>query len=286
MPENRLLDNEKRVNTQSLRKRTNCWEFLSCRDQSCPAYLRKKGRACYVVVGSYSSQSAAPPCLEGISTCRECSFFVAMESESQSFWATLGERARTISEGQSTMQGSATDENTKRILRERAQALSKQVETTEKIGERKVISFRLAQELFAIDLGSVTEVRKLEGYTPVPCTPPYIYGLVNLRGSFLTLMDIRSLLNISTQSDGVDLYYIVVIDTRGNYAGIVVDTIEDVMDLDRGIVRSPLATLQGPLQDYVESEIIIGNSQIAILNIKKLMASEHLMVMEKVDETE
>src|SRR5688500_13903548 len=89
------------------------------------------------------------------------------------------------------------DPATWRILEERARALARE-ETTAgiELGE-ELVTFRLGDGGYSIPARFVREVQPLSGWTPLPSTPPYVVGLVNVRGRLLAALDIRPLLDIA-----------------------------------------------------------------------------------------
>ncbi len=119
------------------------------------------------------------------------------------------------------------DTEQQRILEERARALAQhQIETELEQGE-EVIIFRLGENGFHIPARFVREVQRLEVWTPLPTTPSFIFGLVNVRGKILTALDIRPLLDIA-QTDPPAEAFLVIVQVQGTEMGLLADVVEEV----------------------------------------------------------
>ena len=78
------------------------------------------------------------------------------------------------------------------ILRNRAKALAKQLGPDQDAGAGlDILEFRLAYETYAIEMRWVAETYPLKELTPLPCTPSFVAGIINVRGRILSVLDIR-----------------------------------------------------------------------------------------------
>ena len=83
-------------------------------------------------------------------------------------------------------------DETERILRERALALAAEPGETQTLAQSiEVVEFLLAHERYAVESAYVREVYPLENLTPLPCTPAFVLGIVNLRGEIVSVIDLR-----------------------------------------------------------------------------------------------
>jgi len=117
------------------------------------------------------------------------------------------------------------------------------VQTTPRIrtkgaGTVQVVEFILGNELFAIDLFDTREVITQTEVTPLPNTPPYLKGIIDLRGMITTIIDLKDLMRITTESSGKKKSRVIV--------------------LDRSIAEKPI----GILVDDVFSVTTYGNEDI------------------------
>lgn len=120
------------------------------------------------------------------------------------------------------------------IFAARAQALSRDATTSRtrdeaSDGENELLlaAVALDGEYFGLDLGCVREFSPLRAHVSIPCSPPFIAGLMNLRGETLTLLDIRPSLRMASAGEALPSQ-VVVIDCDGLRAGVLVDEVLDV----------------------------------------------------------
>src|SRR5665647_2485740 len=85
-----------------------------------------------------------------------------------------------------------SSEQTKKILMDRAKVLAHEDKDETSRGESiRVVEFRLSNERYAIESMYIREVLPLKELTVVPCTPPYILGIINVRGQILSVIDLK-----------------------------------------------------------------------------------------------
>jgi purine-binding chemotaxis protein CheW len=107
-------------------------------------------------------------------------------------------------------------------------------------GTIQVVEFILGKEMFAIDLFDTREVITQTEVTPLPSTPDYLKGIIDLRGSITTIVDLKGLMHITTESSGKKNSRIIVLDRSitSKPIGILVDDVFSVTtygqeDIDR-----------------------------------------------------
>ena len=101
--------------------------------------------------------------------------------------------------------------NATQILRARAQVLARIPERAPVAGASlEVLEFRLAKERYALENRWVQEVCPLKELTPLPCTPPFVLGIVNVRGRILPVLDLKKLFDLPEQGL-TDLHRIVLV---------------------------------------------------------------------------
>ena len=94
----------------------------------------------------------------------------------------------------------AADPKDQKILGERARELAETMEVQESADDIvEVVEFVLAYEKYAIESSHVNEVYPMKEYTTLPGTPNFVLGIINMRGSILTVMDIRGFFNLPVE---------------------------------------------------------------------------------------
>ena len=110
------------------------------------------------------------------------------------------------------------------------------VETTQ------FLTFRLEDELFALDIGKVREVLDFTSITKVPQTPDYLRGVINLRGSVVPVMDLRLKFGMTMAEQTVNTCVIIVeveMDGEKVVLGAMADAVEEVLDLEPNQIEPP-----------------------------------------------
>lgn len=172
-----------------------------------------------------------------------------------------------------------TAEETKRVLEQRACALAREPVRAESADEWiEVVEFTLAHERYAVASEHVREVYPLEDLTPLPCTPPFVLGIINLRGEILSVIDIKKFFDLP-EKGLTDLNKVIVIESANMVFGIVADAISGVRRILRADIQPPLPTLTGIREDYLQG---VSAERVVILDAEKLLSDEKLIVNEQV----
>jgi purine-binding chemotaxis protein CheW len=164
-------------------------------------------------------------------------------------------------------------------FRERARSLSRPLESYEAHGRVPLAVVQLNGEYFGVDLAVVREFAAVPAVTPVPCCPPHIVGQMNLRGDILTLVDIRTILQmpVSDLSGGK----VVVVHLGELRVAVPVEEVLDVLYLPPGDVREVPAAVQAASADYFKGMAPYGNKMLGILDLPRILTDERLVVSEE-----
>lgn len=167
-----------------------------------------------------------------------------------------------------------------RILRERALALAQEQPLNETgNGTVEVLEFTLAYERYAIETRHVRQVALLEGLTPLPCTPPFVLGIVNLRGAILPVINLKNFFELP-EKGLTDLGKVIVLQSENTLFSILADEIAGVRRILLADIQSSLPVLTRVLKNYLKG---ITSERVALLDAEKLLASEKIIVQEQVD---
>lgn len=173
----------------------------------------------------------------------------------------------------------ATSELSRDILRARAKALAQPLPSAAQAGEHvEILEFGLAQESYALEMAYVHEVHALKELTPLPCTPAFVRGIVNVRGRILSVIDIKRFFEIPEQGL-TDLNQVIVLSDRTMKFGILADRIIGVRWLSLADIQGPLPTLTGIRADYLKG---ITAGRLVVLDAKKLLADRSIVVEQDV----
>ena len=174
--------------------------------------------------------------------------------------------------------GRASREVTRTALRARAEALAR--ESDEGLHTRdslEVVAFLLGQEKYGVQTRYVREVCPMNELTPLPGTPPFVLGIVNVRGQVLSVIDIGKLFDLPQRGVG-DLDRVIVLQYGGMELGILGNSILGVEQVPADELQTTLPTLTGLRGEYLKG---VARDRMAILDGTRLLADENIIVREE-----
>ncbi|HEY1725341.1 MAG TPA: chemotaxis protein CheW [Steroidobacteraceae bacterium] len=165
------------------------------------------------------------------------------------------------------------------ILRERAQALARRPQQVQSHETLELLEFRLATERYAVESRFVQEVYPLRDLTPLPGVPPFVLGIVNLRGRILPVFDLKKFFELP-EHGLTDLHRIVLV--RGNdiELGILADVIVGVRRVAADSLQPSLATLTGIRADYLKG---VGDEGLVVLNLDHILSDPRIIVHQEME---
>lgn len=141
------------------------------------------------------------------------------------------------------------------------------------------LTFRLGDEIFALDIARVREVLEYSSVTRVPRMPDYMCGVINLRGHVVPVVDLRLKFGMVATPKTVDTCIIILdvaVEGDSLVLGALVDSVREVITLDHGQVEPPPRMGTGLRTDYIRGMGRQGDSFIIILNADKVFSSDEL----------
>lgn len=166
------------------------------------------------------------------------------------------------------------------ILRARARALarvSEPAQTTENSVE--ILEFRLAKECYALEYRWVQEVCLLKELVPLPCTPPFVLGIVNVRGRILPVLDLKKFFDLP-EKGLTDLHRIILVRGHELELGLLADVVTGVRSIPVDNLQRSLATLTGIRDDYLMG---VTPERLVVLDLARILADPKILVHEEVD---
>jgi purine-binding chemotaxis protein CheW len=170
-----------------------------------------------------------------------------------------------------------TPEEKKNVLRERAKALAQEAQQDDSGKKIEVIEFLLAYERYGVESSFVREVYPLKDLTPVPCTPSYVFGIINIRGQILSIIDLKKFFDLPDKGLG-DLNKVIILKSDTMEFGILADIVLEVRKIRLDELQPSLPTLTGIREEYLKG---IAKDRTVILDAEKLLADEKLSVNEE-----
>jgi len=137
------------------------------------------------------------------------------------------------------------------------------------------LTFQLGEELYGVDILRVQEIKGYTTVTKIPNTPPHIKGVLNLRGTIVPIVELRTKFGMPT-IDYTLFTVIVVVVVRDRIMGLVVDSVSDVLNIDKKDVQPP-----PQFGAKVDVSVLTGigksgDKLVALLNIDRLLTESEM----------
>ena len=170
-----------------------------------------------------------------------------------------------------------TEQEKEQILAARTRVLAGKETDKPLTGEyTEVAEFILAEERYGIELKFIVEVYDLKDLTRLPCTPPFILGVMNVRGKIITVVDIKKLFELPDRGL-TELNKVIIVHASGMEAGILADVISGVRSVPVSKIQPALPTLTGIRAEYIKG---VTGDQLVILNMEHIFSDERIIVNE------
>jgi purine-binding chemotaxis protein CheW len=148
------------------------------------------------------------------------------------------------------------------------------------------LTFKLADEVFALDVAKVREILEYAKITKVPKTADFLLGVINVRGSVVPVIDMRLRLGLPSATPTVDTCIVVLeigIDGEMVIAGALVDSVQEVFELESHMIEPAPRIGTRWKTEFIDGLGKRDDSFIMILNIEKLISSQETAFMSELD---
>jgi len=168
----------------------------------------------------------------------------------------------------------------KRILKQRAKALSREPEMEEETQDYiEVVEFLLANEKYGIESSYVREVYPLTEIVSVPCTPSFLLGVINVRGQILSVIDIKKFFDLP-EKGLADLNKVIIIRNEKMEFGILADVILGTLSIPLNELQVSLPTLTDIRAKYLKG---VAKERVTILDAEKILGDAKIIVHQEVE---
>lgn len=144
------------------------------------------------------------------------------------------------------------------------------------------LTFRLGDELFAINVVQVREVLEVSQITKVPTAPEYMRGVVNVRGQATPVVDLRLRFGLPLGTDTVHTRIIVMelnLDGEPTVLGGIADSVHEVIELEPGSVNPPPRIAMRWRTEFIQGMARRGDDFIILLDVNAVFSSGELAIV-------
>ncbi len=151
------------------------------------------------------------------------------------------------------------------------------------------LTFKLSEEIFALDIAKVREVLEYSKVTKVPQTPEMMIGVINLRGSVVPVIDLRLKFGMGQSERTVNTCIIIIevnIEDEVTMIGALVDSVNEVMDMDADKIEPPPKIGTQLKTEFIKGMGKQGEQFVIILDIARIFSMEELSMAQELSADE
>ncbi|MGL4313788.1 MAG: chemotaxis protein CheW [Sphingomonas sp.] len=137
---------------------------------------------------------------------------------------------------------------------------------------RQLITFEVESQVFGIDIMAIREIRAWTPTTRLPSVPHYVAGVVNLRGTVLPVIDLAARLGWRATDPGAR-HVIIVTQVAGQFRGLIVDSVSDIVTFPMDALQPPPATGDAVVP-FLEGLVSIDERMVMVLNLPSLAGGD------------
>ena len=146
----------------------------------------------------------------------------------------------------------------------------------------QLVSFKIANEEFGIDILNVQEINKMTQVTKVPNSPEFVEGVINLRGRVIPVVNLRVKMDLPNREYDKDTR-IIVVDLSGKTVGFLVDSVSEVLRIPRNIMEPPPSIVAGINSNYITAVGKLEDRLLILLDLDKILHQDEKEVLETVN---
>lgn len=155
------------------------------------------------------------------------------------------------------------------------QTVVREVNTSESAQTMQLVTFRLADETYGIEITKVREIILISEITQIPQAAHYVKGLINLRNTVIPVIDLRAKFGLA-ESALTDESRIMVINVSNNTIGIIVDEVKEVLRIRRDQIAPPPPTVASLGREYLQGLVKLDDQLLILLDIERLLGAEQI----------
>ena len=163
---------------------------------------------------------------------------------------------------------------------------TKRGKTTEKDELMQLVGFTLSKEQFGVDILMVQEIIRAAPITPVPNSPEFVEGVINLRGNIIPVIELRKRLNLLTEEIEHKDTWILILDIDNRITGFIVDSVTEVLKIQESTIEPPPDIVVAGLESqYIRGVCEIGETLLILLDFSRILLAEEIKKLKAMGKT-
>lgn len=135
---------------------------------------------------------------------------------------------------------------------------------------RELISFRIGEQEFCVDIMSVREIRGWSPATALPHAPAYVRGVINLRGAVLSIIDLAARLGFAATECSAR-HVIIVTQVGTQVVGLLVDAVSDIITVQTDSIQPTPAVASDMARNFVRGVLAIDGRMISLIALENVL---------------
>lgn len=136
------------------------------------------------------------------------------------------------------------------------------------------IKIKMGEEMFGIDIKYIDNIVRMQHITRVPQVPAYIKGVINLRGEVIPVFNLRLKMGME-EVEETKKFRIIIIKIDGNYVGLIVDEVREVITLQNDLTEKVYRDPNEPTQNFLLGVGKDGDNLISLLDLNEVVAEKN-----------
>ena len=136
--------------------------------------------------------------------------------------------------------------------------------------EHELLSFRVGEQEYSVDIMSVREIRGWTRATPLPHAPAFMRGVINLRGTVLPIIDLAIRLGLPSNARS-DRDVIIVVQAADQTVGLLVDAVSDILAIPTPELQPPPDMATDNARAFIRALTIVGGRMIRVLDLDAVL---------------
>lgn len=144
---------------------------------------------------------------------------------------------------------------------------------------KQLVSFRIGEEEFGVDILVVQEIIRLPTITPLPNAQRFILGMINLRGKIIPVIDLRKRLRISGRKSNLNdrKTRVLIVEMQSSVTGFIVDSVSEVMRIPvNEIEPTPHLVVSNIESEYIKGVIKLPNRLVILLDFQQVLRPQEV----------
>ena len=143
------------------------------------------------------------------------------------------------------------------------------------VEKQELIAFRIGVQEFCVDIMAVREIRGWTKATPLPHAPPFVRGVINLRGAVLPIVDLSERLGLGA-AEPTHRHVIIVAQVAKQIVGLLVDAVSDILTVDTAAIQTPPDVASDRVRTFVRGLLAIDQRMVSLITLDRILPTAEL----------